>query len=85
MILSLNGYNVCITGKLEKMVRATAFQRIRMEGGYPQKKITRNTDFLVVADDWKVNAYSTYKIQKSCEWGIDCITEDDFYDLIGEA
>ena len=85
MILSLNGYNVCITGKLEKMVRKDAFNRIRAEGGFPQRKISRDTDFLVVADDWKIKTYSSYKLQKACEWDLDCITEEDFYYLIGEV
>lgn len=83
MITTLNNCNVCITGKLEKMARATAFQRIRLEGGHPQAKISRDTDFLVVADDWKIKAYSSYKLQKACEWDLDCITESDFYYLIG--
>lgn len=83
MITTLNNYNVCITGKLEKMVRKDAFNRIRAEGGFPQRKISRDTDFLVVADE--VMKYPTYKYAKAEEWWIDCITEEDFYYLIGEV
>ena len=85
MITTLQNCNVCITGKLEKMVRDVAFQRIQMEGGHPQRKISRDTDFLVVADDWKTKAYPSYKLIKADEWWIDCITEEDFYYLIGEV
>lgn len=81
MITTLNNCNVCITGKLEKMVRKDAFNRIRAEGGFPQMKISRDTDFLVVADE--VMKYPTYKYVKAGEWWIDCITESDFYYLIG--
>lgn len=83
MINTLNNCNVCITGKLKRMVRKEAFSKILAEGGYPQKKISRSTDFLVVADDWKVEKYSYYKLQKATEWDLDCITESDFYYLIG--
>lgn len=85
MITTLNNCNVCITGKLDKMVRRIAFDKIRAAGGFPQMKITTDTDFLVVADDWKIKAYPSYKLQKACEWDLDCITEEDFYYLIGEV
>ena len=84
MITTLKGSKVCITGKLDKMVRWVAYDKIRAVGGIPQDKITTTTDYLVVADDWKVNAYSTHKLQKADEWWIPCITEEDFYYLIGE-
>lgn len=82
MIITLDNCNVCITGTLRKMVRETAFNRIKAEGGFPQRKISQKTDFLVVADE--VMKYPTYKFVKAGEWWIDCITEDDFYELIGE-
>ena len=83
MITTLNKCKVCITGKLDKMVRRIAFDKIRAVGGFPQTKITTDTDFLVVADGWEKEEPS-YKLQKADEWWIPCITEEDFYYLIGE-
>lgn len=84
MITTLENCKVCITGKLDKMVRRIAFDKIRAVGGFPQMKITTDTDYLVVADDFEEKEYPSYKIEKANEWWIDCITEEDFYYLIGE-
>lgn len=53
MITTLENCKVCITGKLDKMVRRIAFDKIYAVGGFPQMKITTDTDFLVVADGWE--------------------------------
>lgn len=79
MITTLNNLDVVITGTLSKMTRDTAFNRIRLEGGHPRKKISGNTDVLIVgATPWK-----TEKISFSDNHYIDTLTEDEFYELIG--
>lgn len=80
MITTLQGLDVVITGTLSKMTRETAFLRIRMEGGYPHKKISGNTDVLVVG---KLPHWETHKVSFSNENYIDTISENEFYEMIG--
>lgn len=80
MITTLNNMNVAITGGLKKMTRAKAFNLILADGGNPQKKITKSTDVLVIADD-KVNQH-TIKTDKADKWFIDTISESDFYFIV---
>lgn len=83
MITTLNNQNVAITGALRKMTRATAFTKILCEGGNPQKKLTKATDILVVADEKLV--HPTYKMVKAEEqWYTEIMSESDFYEIIGE-
>ena len=80
MILSLSDHTIAITGELKRMTRAKAYSFILAENGIPKNKITKDTDFLVVADSER---YETTKIQKAKRWGIPFLCEDEFYDLIG--
>lgn len=80
MILSLSEHTIAITGALKRMTRAKAYSFILAEDGVPKDKITKDTDFLVVADS---ECYETTKIQKAKKWGIEILCEDDFYELIG--
>lgn len=80
MITTLNNLDVVITGTLSKMTRERAFELIRMEGGWPHKKISGNTDVLIVG---KLPHWTTQKISFSDENYIDTISEDDFYELVG--
>ena len=79
MITTLANLDVVITGTLSKMTRDTAFHRIRMEGGRPHKKISGNTDVLVVAQ----TPWITEKISFSNDHYINTLTEKEFYELIG--
>lgn len=81
MITTLANLDVVITGELRKMTRETAFYRIRLEGGYPRKKISGRTDVLVVG---KTPYWKTQKLSFSDDHFIDTITEEEFYELIGE-
>jgi len=79
--MTLNNLDIVITGTLSRMTRKTAFDRIRSEGGFPRKKISGNTDLLVVGQ----LSWMSEKLSFALDNFIDIITENDFYDLIGEA
>jgi NAD-dependent DNA ligase len=80
MITTLNNLDVVITGTLSKMTRKTAFDRIRSEGGFPRKKISGNTDLLVIGQ----LRWISEKLSFADDNYIDTITEDEFYEMIGE-
>lgn len=80
MILSLKENKIAITGTLRRYTREKAYSLIKKVGGIPKKKITTDTDILVVTD---LQEYQTDKIRKAEKWGIEVICEADFYELIG--
>ena len=83
MITSLDNCNVVITGGLKKMTRDKAYALIRAEGGFPRKKVSGNTDILIISDDQARAFRHTEKYRKAQELWIDTITESDFYDIVG--
>ena len=86
MITTLTNCNVTITGGLKKMKRKDAFALIRAEGGFPRKKVSGNTDVLIIADELYNYGYifhKTDKIRKATEMETEIISEAYFYDLVG--
>lgn len=83
MITTLNNCNVAITGGLKKMVRAKAYSLIRADGGTVKDKITKDTDILIIADDEIKCFHHSAKYEKAERWGIETITEADFYEIVG--
>lgn len=77
--MELNNKNVCITGKLDKMDRFTAFNKIIAEGGIPKKNMNNTIDILIVADSVD---HATVKIMNQNEH-CQIINEQQFYNLIG--
>ena len=83
MITSLNNCDVVITGALRKMTRDKAYSLIIAEGGFPRKKVSRNTDVLIISDEQARCFHMTEKERKADELQIDVMSEDDFYDIVG--
>lgn len=83
MITTFDNCNVAITGGLKKMVRAKAYSLIRADGGTIKNKITKDTDVLVIADDEIKCFHHSSKYEKAERWGIETISETDFYEIVG--
>ena len=83
MITTFDNCNVTITGGLKKMTRNEAFSLIMAEGGFPQRKITKSTDILIISDDQAKAFHHTDKYEKADRWCIETISEADFYDIVG--
>lgn len=83
MITTLTNCDVVITGGLRKMTREKAYALIRAEGGFPRKKVSRNTDVLIISDEQARCFHMTEKERKADELQIDVMSEDDFYDIVG--
>lgn len=83
MITTLSNCNVTITGGLKKMKRKDAFALIRAEGGFPQKKITKSTNILIISDDQAKAIHHTDKYEKADRWFVETISEADFYRIVG--
>ena len=83
MITTFDNCNVTITGGLKKMTRNKAFSLIMAEGGHPQRKITKQTDVLIISDDQARCFHHTEKYEKAERWFIETISESDFYEIVG--
>lgn len=73
----LKGVNLVITGTLTNCTRDEAEAMIIKAGGKLQSGITRKTDYLVVAAN-----PGTTKLDKARDYGIDEISEDQFFDML---
>ena len=86
------GKHVVFTGKLEQMDRKTAMQIVVNLGGYLDKGVTTNTDFLILGNnDYNVvlhgNKSSKHKKAEQLKQkgqDIDIIDELTFYDILKE-
>lgn len=75
------GKNICITGTLSRMDRATAYSRIINEGGCPKDKMSKLVDILVITDEMKF--YKSKKKTMAQQFGTEIISEWDFYRMVG--
>ncbi|MBI2288651.1 MAG: NAD-dependent DNA ligase LigA, partial [Chloroflexi bacterium] len=76
--LPLAGQEFVVTGRLEKLSRQQAEDRIKALGGSAKDNVTRNTAYLVVGAD------PGSKLTRAQELGIRQLTEAEFLHLIGE-
>lgn len=83
MITILNNCNVAITGGLRKMTREKAYALIRAEGGFPRKKVSPKTNYLIVSDDQLKCSHWTEKEWLAQELNIPIMRESDFYQIVG--
>lgn len=83
MITTLNNCNVVITGGLRKMTREKAYALIRAEGGFPRKKVSSKTDYLIVSDEQMKCRHYTEKEITAEHLDIPIMSEADFYNIIG--
>ena len=72
----LKGFTFCITGKKEKYSREELIQIIEQNGGTYSPSITKNTNYLIAAED------AGSKVQKAKKLGVKIISERDFLNLI---
>jgi len=83
MIISLQNCNVVITGGLRKMTREKAYALIKAEGGFPRKKVSSKTDYLIVSDDQMKSRHYTEKELVAEHLDIPIMSESIFYDIVG--
>ena len=76
---SLSGLNFVVTGTVSGFTRYEMESLIAQHGGKCQKTVSKNTDFLV-------RAYKpgTSKIAKAAQYGTKVISEEEFFEMIGE-
>lgn len=77
--MPLSGMEFVITGKMEKLTRLEAENRIRAVGGKAASDITRKTKYVVVGTD------PGSKLARAAALNITQISEDQFLKIIGEA
>jgi DNA ligase (NAD+) len=73
----LAGKMFVITGTLERMSRAEAEKKIRLQGGHPTSSISKQTDFLVVGKE-----PGSVKLEKAKELGVKTTNEQEFIKLL---
>lgn len=77
---AIKGLNIVVTGTLANFSRGGIENQIRKLGGNPQSSVTKKTDLVVVAD-YKPG---TKKIADAKKYGIKMISEQEFFEMIGE-
>jgi len=77
-ISSISGKSFVITGALHSVNRSEAKDLITRRGGRLASSISHSTDYLVVGES------PGSKLQKAKELGVRILTEDDFFELLGE-
>lgn len=77
---AIKGLNIVVTGTLANFSRGGIENQIRKLGGNSQSSVTKKTDLVVVAD-YKPG---TKKIADAKKYGIKMISEQEFFEMIGE-
>ena len=76
----LSGLKIVVTGTISGFSRADIEEYISDMGGEPQNSVTKKTDMLVVGD-YKPG---TKKLADAKKYGVRTVTEQEFFDMIGE-
>jgi DNA ligase (NAD+) len=74
------GKTVVFTGALEKMTRDEAKAMAKRLGAKPSGSVSAKTDYLVAGPDVQTSS----KLTKAREAGVTVLTEDEWFELIGE-
>ena len=82
---SLCGQTICITGGLTSFTRQEAISTIRDLGGRVTKKVSRQTDILIVAKASEHLAHPSEKMVKAQQYGTSIMTEKEFMNLVRQA
>jgi DNA ligase (NAD+) len=75
----VSGKTVVFTGSLEKMTRDEAKAMAERLGAKVSGSVSKKTDYLVAGAD----AIGTTKSQKAREAGVQVLSEDDWFKLVG--
>ena len=76
----LKGLNIVVTGTINGYTRFGIENYIRQHGGNPQSSVTKNTN-LVVKADYKPGRK---KLADAMKYGIRIISEQEFFEMLGE-
>ena len=76
----LNGLNIVVTGTISGYTRSGIENYIRQHGGNPQSSVTKKTN-LVVKADYKPGKK---KLDDAAKYGIKVISEQEFFEMLGE-
>jgi DNA ligase (NAD+) len=74
----LAGKTVVFTGLLEKMTRAEAEAMAKRIGARTSSSVSNNTDYVVAG------LGAGFKLTKAVQLGVPVLTEDEWFNLIGE-
>ncbi|HID23006.1 MAG TPA: NAD-dependent DNA ligase LigA [Planctomycetaceae bacterium] len=74
----LEGKTVVVTGTLSRLTRDEVKELIHRHGGKPASSVSRKTDFVLVGEK------PGSKLAKAQQLGVRVLSEDEFFELVGE-
>ena len=75
----ISGIHICVTGKLEKLSRKDMEKLIKSKGANFDTSVTSNTNILVTNDATSGSS----KLNNARKYGTKIISEEEFYELLG--